>query len=479
MLDQVSDQVNNQPQGKIFRKSKELFFLALCLITLFGCQKEPENLERDPITETSTPKAVDTVPLVTLELVDSSTPIITSTTEPARALATIKATQISTVEVTHAPPTATPDHPPASHVNVGTADRMASDCSPDYPCNDDVDGWESRMRVPPGFEATYFARIDGKPTAITFGPNGNLYVAVVTGDIYTVDSAGHVDEFFQGLKVPTGLAFQPGSERLYVSSRLIDDYVAGEGQVAFIEDGQLTQVLAGLPCCYIGMHGPNGITFGPDGFGYVGVGGRADHGEILIPPNDGQQDELHPFEASILRFSPDGEDVEVYAKGFRNPYDLTWDIEGRLYATDNGRDGSSDEEQAPPDELHEVIPGREHGYPYYECPDCFGIPEGLEVIPPLHELIPHGAVAGITTYLHDAFPGYYNDLFLVLWSAFPGAQKVQRVGRDRAEISDFATGFAAPIDIVVGTEGSLYVADFATGIIFQISYVGDFSDNSS
>ncbi len=101
------------------------------------------------------------------------------------------------------------------------------------------------------------------------------------------------------------------------------------------------------------------------------------------------------------------------------------------------------------------------------------------MVPPLHELIPHGAVTGITTYLHDAFPGYYNDLFLVLWSAFPGAQMVQRVGRDRSEISDFATGFAAPIDIVVGTEGNLYIADFATGIIFQINYIGDSSDNSS
>ncbi|GMQ77843.1 MAG: hypothetical protein BMS9Abin02_0334 [Anaerolineae bacterium] len=478
MLDQVPSQVNNQRQGKLLKKSKFLLVLVLFLITLLGCQREPENLEGVSITETSTSKAVAAMPSATLEVVESSTPLITSTAEPTRALATVKATQISTVEATQAPPTATPDHPPASHFNVGVADRMASDCSPDYPCNDDVDGWESRMRVPPGFEATYFARVDGKPTTITVGPNGNLYVAVVTGEIYTVDSTGQVDEFFQGLIVPTGLVFQPGSERLYVSSRLIDDYVAGEGQVAYIEDGQLTQVLTGLPCCYLGMHGPNGISFGPDGFGYVGVGGRADHGEILIPPNDGQQDELHPFEASILRFSPDGENVEVYAKGFRNPYDNTWDIEGRLYATDNGRDGSSDEE-APPDELHEVIPGGEHGYPYYECPDCFGIPEGLEVIPPLIELIPHSAVAGITTYLHDAFPGYYNDLFLVLWSAFPGAQKVQRVGRDRAEISDFATGFAAPIDIVVGTDGNLYVADFATGIIFQISYTGDSSDNSS
>ena len=36
-----------------------------------------------------------------------------------------------------------------------------------------------------------------------------------------------------------------------------------------------------------------------------------------------------------------------------------------------------------------------------------------------------------------------------------------------------ATGFAAPIDVTVGPEGSLYVADWATGNIVRISYVGD------
>lgn len=471
--------------GRGFRKIADVVFLVSCLIIIAGCQRKAEVLETATLMEgaviTSEPR-----PSATVRPLESAAPAITETTKPTQSPVTAEptlgpaATPITLPPTptswpptaTALPPTAAFDIPPAEHFNVDTPDRRASDCSPDYPCNDDVAGWESRMRVPPGFETTYFAQVGGRPTAMTVGPDGNLYVSVVTGTIYTISSEGAVSEFYQGLKVPTGLAFQPGSSRLYVSSRLVDDYIAGEGQVAFIDDGALTQVLDGLPCCYIGMHGPNGIAFGPDGFGYVGVGGRADHGEILIPPNDGEQDELHPFEASILRFSPNGEDVEVFARGFRNPYDLAWDVQGQLYATDNGRDGGP-EEEAPPDELHVVVPGGEHGYPYFECPNCFSIPEDIEVIQPIHELVRHGAVAGITAYVHDAFPGYYNDLFLVLWSAFTEAQRVLRVGRDRTVISDFATGFAAPIDIVVGPEGSLYVADFATGIIFRISYVGE------
>jgi glucose/arabinose dehydrogenase len=39
-------------------------------------------------------------------------------------------------------------------------------------------------------------------------------------------------------------------------------------------------------------------------------------------------------------------------------------------------------------------------------------------------------------------------------------------------MADFATGFAAPIDLVVGPDGALYVADHATGLIFRIAYTG-------
>jgi glucose/arabinose dehydrogenase len=251
-----------------------------------------------------------------------------------------------------------------------------------------------------------------------------------------------------------------------------DANVNGEGQISVIEDGQATTLFDGLPCCYVGMHGPNGIAFGPDGYGYVGVGGRADHGEILLEENQGQQDERQPLEASILRFAPDGSLVETYARGFRNPYDIAWDAQGQLYATDNGRDGNREAGDNPPDELHQVIPGGEHGYPWFDCPVCFSAPAGVEVIPPLFELPVHGAATGLTAYLYDQFPGYYDDLFLVLWSAFEGAQSVLRVDAGREAISTFATGFAQPIDITTGPDGNLYVADYATGIIFRIRYLG-------
>jgi glucose/arabinose dehydrogenase len=341
---------------------------------------------------------------------------------------------------------------------VPVVEKGGASCG-DYPCYDDAAGWEQRLRLPPGFKGEYFALLDGQPTSIAFGPDGLLYVALQGGQVMAVDNQGIANLFVDGLIVPVALAFQPGVNRLWISSRVSNT----EAQVLVVEGGQITQLLGGAPCCYAGMHAANGIAFGPDGYAYLAVGASADHGEVL---NSDVQDVLHPWEASVLRISPDGSEIGVYARGLRNAYDIAWDAAGRLFASDNGPDFG------PPDEFHQVLPGSEHGYPWYVCDDCFPPPPDVSVIPPLHELIPHGAPTGITVYLAEQFPGYYSNIFLTLWSAFPGAQKIVRFSPGGEEMTDFATGFAAPIDVTVGPNGSLYVADFATGIIFRIYYEG-------
>ena len=334
-----------------------------------------------------------------------------------------------------------------------------------YPANTDVTGWENRIRVPAGFSVSYYGRVEGQPTSIAFSPvDGNLYIAVMAGTIYKMDSGGDVSAYVGGFQTPTGIAFRPGTNQLYVSSRVSDQNVGGESQVSVVNRGQL---IGGLPCCYTSFHAANGIAFGPDGFGYVGVGGRADHGEILDGPNAGQQDEMHPYEAAILRFNPDTGELSVYATGFRNPYDIAWDGFGQLWATDNTPDFD------PPERLHRVVPGGVHGYPYYDCDVCFSPPPGVTVIPPLAQFTPSSSPTGVEVYRGSQFPGYNNAVFVALWSSFVGAQKIMHIGAGGSSAPvNFATGFAAPIDLTTGPDGSLYVADWATGIIFQISYTG-------
>ena len=139
---------------------------------------------------------------------------------------------------------------------------------------------------------------------------------------------------------------------------------------------------------------------------------------------------------------------------------------GRLFATDNGPDSGA------PERLHAIVQGAHYGYPYYAgCDKCPPKPADLAITPPIAQFIPHGAITGIAAYTGGAFPSNYtNDMFVVLWSAFPGAQKVVRVSTFPTAVSDFALGFASPIDVTQSPDGALLVADLETGHIFKIAY---------
>lgn len=369
-------------------------------------------------------------------------------TQAATAGAEATAATATGAEATSPPPPASPGGVP----NVNDAN---------YPANDDRAGWENRINVPEGFEVMYYGRVEGNPTSITFGPDGRLYIASQQGFIYTMDSSGGASVHASGFTMPTGIAFRPGTSDLYVSDRPVNENSGGEAQVSIVGRGQL---IGGLPCCYTLFHSAQGITFGPDGYGYVGVGARADHGEIL--DGSGLQDELHPLEASILRFNPDTGAATVYARGFRNPYDHAWDANGQMWVTDNQPDFD------PPEELHRVVPGGEHGYPWYDCDVCFSPPAGVNIVPPVVTFPASASPTGIVVYLANQFPGYYNSMFVTLWTAVPFAQKVVHIGPNGTAPANFATGLASPIDVTVGPDGGLFVADWATGIIFKISYTG-------
>ncbi len=465
----INDSIIHRRRGFVFIAAMLLFLLSA------GCSSPAPGADvAETPSELITTEVAVTEPTETaVPTIEEVTATIPSTeakaTEPPPATPTPAGTPTAAGGVVPTPEVELAINPAATMASIGNIQQppyAASDCSEKYPCNEDVEAWEERIRLPDGFEATYYALIDGKPNVITFGPDGLLYVGTMAGEIFIVDDEGRSELYVDGFKAPAGLAFQPGTERLYVSSRVLDQIVDGIAQVVVVEDGVVTELIGDLPCCYVGMHSANGIAFGPDGYGYVAVGGRADHGEILFGDNAGEPDELHPYEASILRFSPDGSTVEVFARGFRNSYDIAWDGDGDLFTTDNMPDFG------PPEEFTRVEPGGEHGYPWYNCDVCFAPPDSVEIVPPLHTFVPHSAPTGITAYLDDAFPGYYNSFFVTLWSAFAEAQRVVWFSSGGEETATFATGFAAPIDLTVGPDGALYVADWATGIIFRIEYVG-------
>lgn len=111
-------------------------------------------------------------------------------------------------------------------------------------------------------------------------------------------------------------------------------------------------------------HNGGRIAFGPDGYLYVGTGDASVPqsaqdtqnlaGKILRVADDGSVPETNPFKNA------------VYSYGHRNVQGLTWDAEGRLFATEHGRSGLSSGN----DELNRITAGGNFGWPTYEGADA-------------------------------------------------------------------------------------------------------------
>jgi putative membrane-bound dehydrogenase-like protein len=380
---------------------------------------------RTPLPSTWTPTSTPT-----------STPTVTPTSTPLPT----GTTTLTPYPTATATPTASPTPTPRPTVDLG-------------------------ISVPAGFRVDLYADGVSNPTSLAFGPDGRLYVSQANGRISAVtDTDGNglgdwVDVFAEGFVSPLGLAWR-GSE-LYVGSRRMVSVVrdtSGDGRADTRKD-----IITDLPAS---RHQTNGLIFGPDGRLYIGQGSVDDHGE----------DGIVPLEASILRANTDGTDLTVYASGLRNPYDLAFHpVTGELFATDNGRDTPA---TGVSDELNVIVEGGHYGWPY-----CWDVGEGDHcegTIPPVVELPEHSSADGLAFYTGSLFPSQYkNVLFIALWGANSGdpaiGKKVVAVVLTRSgagwqgTVYDFAWGFMNPLDVTVGPDGALYVADFGTGRIYKIS----------
>jgi len=333
--------------------------------------------------------------------------------------------------------------------------------------------------LPDGFTAYVIAEGFQQPTSVALGPDGSLYVSQRGGPVFRLED-GNGDGFFEkavpytsGISGVHGFTFGPGGA-LYVSN-------VGRVTVARDTDGdtvtdQAADVIQGLPH---GRHENNGIVFGPDGKLYITNGSTM---------NDGEGVEADERSATILQANPDGSGLRVYARGLRNPYDLTFDPQGRLWATDNGSD--------PPcntiDELNLVIDGGDYGWPYGPTCDSFnqpsmngsGLGAGSAPTPPVGDLGFNTASTGIAYYGAPQFPAdFRGSFFITLWGSndaapVPGGRVLVRAVIDetpqgpRATVEEFGTGFFRPVDVVVDTDGTLLVLDFGSGLLYRIIYTG-------
>lgn len=385
----------------------------------------------------------------------------------------------------------------------------------------------ARLTVPAGFAIRIFADgLNGTPRFLAVSPEGELFVSLYkSGEVARLPDrnrdgiADGKEIIISGLNRPHGLEFNNGW--LYIAE--LDRVIRirdGNNDGVFDEKELVTDNLPGG-----GGHSSRTLHFGPEGLLYVSAGSSCN----VCEEND-------PRRAAILRFNPDGSIPEdnpfandpdirkhpVWAWGLRNSVDFLWTPSGQLWANHNGRDNLMDNngtpDTLPPEEI--IIPVQEnksHGWPYCytavlglnipsqteieDTQNKLQIPSGFDcsistVVPALFTDLAHSAPMGMELGNSSlAFPAdYQNSLFVAYHGSWNTSQasirdcKVERIILD-SEVpiasETFISGWRAegqtcgsqdtwgrPVDVIIGSDGALYVSDDKGNRIYRVVFIG-------
>ncbi len=353
---------------------------------------------------------------------------------------------------------------------------------------------QTGFHLPPGFKMELFAsepQID-KPLNMAWDARGRLWVTnsreypypakqdaqprdslTILEDTNGDGRADKTTKFADGLNIPIGvLPVTQGAICFSIPNLWLLRDLDGDDRV----DERIK--LLGPFDTSRDTHGMvNSLTRGDDGWIYAchGFNNQSD-----VTAADGSRVQL--TSGNTFRFREDGSRIEQVTWGQVNPYGMTRDEWGNWY--------SADCHSKP---LTALMPGA--------CYPSFGRPhDGLGFAPSMMDHL-HGstAICGLQYYQAEQFPIAYRQRF------YSGNVMTSRINcnaldwrgatAEARELPDFLTSddpWFRPVDIQLGPDGALYVADFynkiighyevplehperdrESGRIWRISYVGD------
>ncbi len=338
--------------------------------------------------------------------------------------------------------------------------------------------------LPSGFTETRVTGGLSQPTAMAFAPDGRLFVAEQDGDLRVIKNGILLAQPFVSLTVSSsgergllGVAFDPNfasNQFVYVyytaTTPAIHNRVSrftASGDVA--APGSETVLLELNNLSGATNHNGGALHFGPDGRLYIAVGENANCansqtlanllGKILRINKDGSLPNDNPFFNSAS-----GVNRAIWALGLRNPFTFSFQPgTGRMFINDVGQNTW--------EEINDGIAGSNYGWP-----DTEGPTSNPAYRSPIFAYPNDGGTCAITGgvfYNPDTqqFPTEYRGSYF--FSDFCGGW-IRRLdpGQGNA-VSGFATGIAAPVDLRVTDDGSLYYLARNEGAVYRVRFASN------
>jgi quinoprotein glucose dehydrogenase len=219
-------------------------------------------------------------------------------------------------------------------------------------------------------------------------------------------------------------------------------------------------------------HDLHGLIKGPDGRIYFSVGDRGAH----VKTKEGNVIDL-PDEGAVFRMEPDGSNLEVFARGLRNPQELAFNQYGDLFTGDNDCDHGDRERW-----VH-VIDGADYGwrigYQFSEQnPGGVWMSERIwwtnfpgrvaAYLPPLAHL--DNGPSGLAYYPGTGLGAEFNDTFLLCHfkgqDNLSGIKLIKQVAKGASyEVIDQPELLwnTLPTDVEFGPDGHIYFSDWVEG----------------
>lgn len=337
--------------------------------------------------------------------------------------------------------------------------------------------------LPSGFTETQIAGGLSSPTAMDFAPDGRLFVCLQGGQLRVLKNGALLPTPFLTVTVDSsgergllGIAFDPN----FQTNNFIYIYYTvpttpRHNRVSrFAANGDVAVPNSELPILDLDNlssatnHNGGAIHFGPDGKLYVAVGENANGansqtltnrlGKILRINSDGSIPTDNPFFNTAS-----GANRVIWALGLRNPFTFAFQPNmTRLFVNDVGQNTW--------EEIDDGIAGSNYGWPNTE---------GFTSDPNFRSpLFVYGHGTGSTTGCAIAGGTFYNPPTIQFPASYVGkyffadlcSGWIRLLDPTNNTAAGFAGGINQPVDLKVGSDGSLYYLSIGSAAVFKVQF---------